>query len=266
MKDGTRKILATLLIIAAALALLLLKKGGNFEAKPQNEGTGEDGKAREESLSEKEGLMEKQGEGLRGKLLEGWSEMPCIVIDAGHGGYDPGKVGVAGVMEKDVNLAIARFLRDDLEACGIKVIMTREEDASLCGEGEEQAKVRDLKNRIGIMEEAGAFIAVSIHQNSYPDPSVHGAQVFYYVTSVEGKALATALQARLISELDPENARQVKENDTYYLLKKTKAPLVIAECGFLSNPEEAEKLSREEYQKKVAWALYLGIMDYLEKK
>ena len=76
MKDGTRKILATLLIIAAALALLLLKKGGNFEAKPQNEGTGEDGKAREESLSEKEGLMEKQGEGLRGKLLEGWSEMP----------------------------------------------------------------------------------------------------------------------------------------------------------------------------------------------
>ena len=201
-----------------------------------------------------------------GKLLEGWDASPCIVIDAGHGGYDPGKMGINGLPEKDVNLSIATMLRDDLEACGIQVVMTRTEDRSLCGEGEENAKARDLKNRIRVIEEVHPEVAVSIHQNSFPEAYVKGAQVFYYVTSAEGKKLAEALQKRLISELDPENDRQIKENDSYYLLKKTSVPLVIAECGFLSNPEEAQKLGTQEYQEDVAWALYLGIMDYLEKK
>lgn len=199
-----------------------------------------------------------------GKLPEGWEQAPCIVIDAGHGGYDPGKVGVGQVAEKDVNLAIAKLLRDALEADGVRVVMTREEDEALCGEGEERAKVKDLKGRIRIIEEAKPVAAVSIHQNSYPDDSVKGAQVFYYEGSTEGRRLAEALQARLIRETDPENGRQVKGNSSYYLLKKTAVPLVIAECGFLSNPEEAEKLADAKYQEKVARALYLGIMDYLK--
>lgn len=201
-----------------------------------------------------------------GKLLEGWEKAPCIVIDAGHGGYDPGKMSESGVAEKDVNLAIAKLLRDDLEACGVKVIMTREEDKALSDAGEDHAKVRDLKNRIQRIEEAKPVLALSIHQNSFPQEEISGAQVFYYCTSKEGEALARALQSRLISELDPENDRQIKENGSYYLLKKTSVPIVIAECGFLSNPEEAKKLCSAEYQEAVAWALYLGIMDYLEKK
>lgn len=234
--------------------------GGRKEA--QNIGNG-----MQDEADEEEGRERRAGRVAReGKLPQGWEEPPCIVIDAGHGGYDPGKMGINGVPEKDVNLAVAKLLRDYLEACGVRVVMTRQEDQALSGEGEDHAKVRDLKKRIEIMEEAKPILAVSIHQNSYPEEYVRGAQVFYYSTSREGAALANALQARLISEVDPENHRVPKENESYYLLKKTSVPIVIAECGFLSNWEEAEKLRQEAYQEEVAWALYLGIMDYLEEK
>ena len=114
------------------------------------------------------------------------------------------------------------------------------------------------------MEEAKADLAVSIHQNSYPDPAIKGAQVFYYTSSVEGKQLAKRLQERLVKGLDPQNHRQAKANDSYYLLKKTACPIVIVECGFLSNREEAEKLSTDEYQEKVADAICNGIETYLK--
>ena len=220
----------------------------------------------EEMLDDKAGEVAKEERVAReGKLLEGWTEQPCIVIDPGHGGFDPGKIGINNAPEKDVNLAIAKLLRDNLEASGVKVVMTRVEDVALGGTGEENAKVRDLKRRIEVIEEAAPRAAVSIHQNSYPEEYVHGAQVFYYVTSKEGKRLAEALQNRLVREIDPENERQVKDNNSYFLLKKTAVPLVIAECGFLSNREEAEKLCDPHYQEDVAWALYLGIMDYLQE-
>lgn len=199
-----------------------------------------------------------------GKILEGYAEPPCIVIDPGHGGFDPGKVGVNNVPEKDVNLQIAGLVRDFLEASGVRVVMTREEDEALCDDGQDNMKVRDLKRRIAVIEEADPVATVSIHQNSYPKEYVHGAQVFYYTGSVEGRRLAEHLQSRLISEADPENDRQVKENSSYYLLKKTPVPLVIVECGFMSNWEEAQKLCTPEYRETVAWAVYLGIMDYLD--
>ena len=104
---------------------------------------------------------------------------------------------------------------------------------------------------------------VSIHQNSYSDPGVKGAQVFYYEDSVEGKRLAECLQNALIEQVDPENHRQAKGNTTYYLLKRTDAPLVICECGFLSNPEEAELLTEKEYQEKVTDAVVSGVLEYL---
>lgn len=187
----------------------------------------------------------------------------CVVIDAGHGGDDPGKVGINGAKEKDVNLEIAKLVKGYLEANDVKVVMTRETDAGLYQAGTSNKKVQDMKNRIAMIDKAAPDITVSIHQNSYPEEYVHGAQVFYYDGSPHGKELAEMLQKQLVKRADPENKRQVKSNDSYYLLKKTSVPIVIVECGFLSNGSEAAKLCTEEYQKKIAWAIHMGILQYL---
>lgn len=196
-----------------------------------------------------------------GELVE--TQGPCVVIDAGHGGDDPGKVGINNALEKDINLQIAMLVKQYLEANDIQVVMTREADEGLYDAGGSNKKVQDMKRRIAIIEETAPLVAVSIHQNSYPEEYVHGAQVFYYNGSVEGQKLANYIQTRLIDTVDSDNTRQIKANDSYYLLKKTGVPIVIVECGFLSNGEEAEKLISEEYQKEVAWAIAIGIVQYL---
>ncbi len=187
----------------------------------------------------------------------------CVVIDAGHGGADPGKVGVNGSLEKDINLKIAEKVKKFLELDGVKVIMTRTDDNGLYDEGASNKKVQDMKRRIAVIEEAHPQIVVSIHQNSYHEEYVHGAQVFYYEGSVTGKRLAELIQKRFVVTVDGENKREAKANDSYYLLKKTSCPIVIVECGFLSNRAEEEKLNSEAYQEKAAWAVYMGIMQYL---
>ena len=188
---------------------------------------------------------------------------PCVVIDAGHGGADPGKVGVDGSLEKDINLQIAEKLAGFLRAADVDVVLTRESDAGLYDENISNKKVQDMKNRVALIEEKKPALTVSIHQNSYHEEYVHGAQVFYYTTSQESKELAERIQQELAKQLDPDNARQAKANDSYYLLKKTSSPIVIVECGFLSNYEEAQKLSTESYQEKTAWAIHLAVMAYL---
>lgn len=190
----------------------------------------------------------------------------CVVLDAGHGGDDPGKVGINGAKEKDVNLAITMLVKEYLEAEDVKVVLTRETDAGLYDAGADNKKVQDMKRRVDVFETSGAALAVSIHQNSYPEEYVHGAQVFYYTDSTEGKRLAECIQSCLIALVDSENTRQVKANDSYYLLKKTGIPIVIAECGFLSNSTEAALLCEEEYQRSVAWAIHLGILQYINGK
>lgn len=190
---------------------------------------------------------------------------PCVVIDAGHGGIDPGKVGLNGALEKDINLQIARQLKEFLEANDILVVMTRDTEEGLYDADASNKKVQDMKRRIELIEEENPVLTVSIHQNSYPEEYVHGAQVFYYSNSTEGKRLAEVIQSRLVEKVDPENKRQVKANDSYYLLKKTGVPIVIVECGFLSNAAEAEKLCTEEYQEKLAWAIHMGILQYLNE-
>lgn len=191
---------------------------------------------------------------------------PCVVIDAGHGGFDPGKVGINGVLEKDVNLEIAGMVKEFLEKDDIEVVMTRESDIGLYKESDSNKKVQDMKNRIGIIEETKPVVTVSIHQNSYHEEYVHGAQVFYYTGSVEGKELAGFLQRRLVEDIDPSNTRVEKANDSYYLLKKTSSPIVIVECGFLSNRQEADALSSQYYQEKMAWAIHLGIIQYINDR
>ncbi len=189
-------------------------------------------------------------------------EKICVVVDAGHGGADPGKVGINNQLEKDINLEIAKLLKSFLQAEGIEVIMTREGDGGLYDEGAANKKVQDMKKRLEIIEASDAVLVVSIHQNSYHEEYVKGAQVFYYATSDKSKRLAEVLQGQL-KELEPDNKREAKGNDSYFLLKKTSKPIVIVECGFLSNREEAERLSDEVYQEKLAWNIHMGIMKYI---
>lgn len=193
----------------------------------------------------------------------GSKEGTVIVIDAGHGGPDPGKVGINGALEKDINLAIAGYVRDYLQQNGIRVVMTRKSDRPLCQSEESYHKVEDLKNRLALIDTSDACLAVSIHQNSYPAESVHGAQVFYYKESGEGKIAALIMQKQLGIGLKEEKPRVAKANDSYYLLKKSVTPTIIVECGFLSNRSEADHLTEEEYQKKVAWNISIGILQYI---
>ena len=196
------------------------------------------------------------------RVTEG-TDQKVVVVDAGHGGRDPGKVGVDGCLEKDLNLEIAKKVQAILEQQDIKVIMIRDTDKGLYEEQTSNKKVQDMKNRCALINETEPDCVVSIHQNSYHEEYVSGAQVFYYSSSAEGKALAEALQSELVSYADPENHRQAKANDSYYLLKKTEAPIAIVECGFLSNWEEAAKLQDDGYQSRIAWAVSMGILMYL---
>lgn len=186
-----------------------------------------------------------------------------VVIDAGHGADDAGKVGINEALEKDINLSIALRVKELLKTQGIRVVMTRENDRGMYPKTGDNRKLRDMQKRVEFINKEQAALTVSIHQNSYTDESIAGAQTFYFTGSEEGKRAAELMQDQLVKTLDTENHRLAKENGSYYLLKNVKGPIVIAECGFLSNRKEAELLCDEEYQKKVAWAIHLGILRYI---
>lgn len=187
-----------------------------------------------------------------------------VVLDAGHGGADPGKIGVNGEKEKELNLEITLLLKKKLEEQKVNVVLTRESDVGLYDTGSNNKKVQDLQRRCELIHKTAPLCTVSIHQNSYTTPDVKGAQVFYYTHSAEGKRLAEGLQTALVEGVDPSNHRQAKGNTSYYLLKKTDVPIAIVECGFLSNPGEAQLLTTEEYQEKLADAICNGILQYLK--
>ena len=185
-----------------------------------------------------------------------------IVIDPGHGGEDAG-ASANGVAEKDINLRVAQKLKDYAEAKGDKAIMTRTEDVSLC-EGKFK-KAEDLKNRRDMAKESGADIFVSIHMNKFPQEKYKGAQVFYSASGDESRKLGEAIQKSLIENLNDGNTRVAKKSDgNVYILNNTEIPSVIVECGFISNAEEAENLKKDEYQQKLAEAIYAGIEKFYE--
>lgn len=189
-----------------------------------------------------------------------------VCVDPGHGGTDPGKVGINGQLEKDINLAIAKKLKTYLEASDVTVVLTRDKDMGLYSSGDAHKKMADMRKRCQLIGEAKPDLVISIHQNSYHEEAIRGGQVFYYKTSVRGKKLAQILQERFDYVLGDANKRQAKANDNYYLLLHVKEPIIIAECGFLSNWEEAEKLETKEYQDRLAWTLHMGIMEYLNQE
>jgi len=189
-------------------------------------------------------------------------ERKVIVLDAGHGGWDPGRVGSGeNASEKDINLAVMKKLQQYLELGGATVYITRATDEALA-----EGKNTDLKERKRIAEENRGDILISIHQNAFPSSSARGAQVFYHGNSEEGKRMAQVMQARLCTHVDTENTRQAKANDDYYMLRKTELPTVLIECGFISNPQEEKLLNDEAYQEKLAWAIYMGVVDYFSQE
>lgn len=188
-----------------------------------------------------------------------------VVLDAGHGGSDSGKISVTGSLEKDLNLLIVQKLKKLLEDADYEVILTREDTNGLYSESDKNRKIADMKKRCQIINESSADIVVSVHLNSFTDPKVNGAQVFYYKHSAQGKVLAGCIQESFKNVLNPDNSRVEKYNDSYYMLLNTKPPTVIAECGFLSNADEAALIDTEEYRAKIAEALFQGIENYYQK-
>lgn len=208
-------------------------------------------------VSRQAGLM------VSGQAVEAKSRPPVVVLDAGHGGMDPGKIGVDGSLEKEINLQITKRLKAYLEAEGVEVFLTREDDRGIYGENDSSKKMADMRNRCKKITEAEPDLVVSIHQNSYHQEPISGGQVFYYKTSERGKRLAEILQRRFDYVLGEGNTRQAKPNGNYYLLLHVKQPIVIVECGFLSNWKEAANLNSGEYQDRLAWTIHMGIMEYL---
>ena len=188
-------------------------------------------------------------------------ENKVVILDPGHGGWDPGKTGEKGSDEKDINLKIAENVKFLLELGGAEVYMTRYDDSALG-----QNKQSDMKERMSVSENTNADVLVSIHQNAYPSANAKGAQTFFYKSSEEGRKLAQLIQKELVSLSSGENTREAKENSSYYMLKKSDTVSVIVECGFISNPEEEALLNEEEYQQKIAWAIYKGIFSYFEQQ
>lgn len=189
-----------------------------------------------------------------------------IVIDAGHGEPDGGAVGADGELEKDLNLQIAQFLQGYLEQSGVEVIMTRADDNGLFDKltgSIRQKKRSDLNTRVKMVNELDVDLCISIHMNKFTDSRYSGPQVFYSTNQTSSKNLAQIVQTEMISVLEPASKREIKPGSDIYLLKHVKVPTILVECGFLSNPEEARKLQDSDYQNRVAWSLYCGIIKFL---
>ncbi len=189
------------------------------------------------------------------------STSPHILIDAGHGGADGGAEGADGTLEKHLNLAIACPLGELLRVMGYTVSYTRTEDTMVNAVGDtlRERKVSDIKNRLSLIEQAD--MTVSIHQNKFPQTQYSGTQVFYGTGSEDSPVLAAAIRAAVIALLQPTNTRELKKGDgSVYLLKHATRPLVLVECGFLSNKAECEKLKTREYQLQMAFAIAAGVL------
>lgn len=188
-----------------------------------------------------------------------------IVVDAGHGVPDEGAESSNGTTEAETNLKIALKLQNLLEQSGCTVILTRSDENAiydLDSKTLKQKKVSDIRNRVKIGNESSADIFVSIHLNKIPQPQYDGWQTFYKEGSEEGAKLAKSIQSSLNEAIQRENNRIAKTIENIYIIRKVEIPTTIVECGFLSNPEEEKLLLQDEYQNKLAWGIYNGIISY----
>lgn len=188
---------------------------------------------------------------------------PHIVIDPGHGGADGGAEAADGTLEKTLNLAVSRPLCDLLTVMGYTVEMTRTTDVMLNTEGDtlRERKVSDMRNRLAMVEQAD--LTVSIHQNKFTQAQYSGAQIFYSGNTEESRLVASSVRDQVISLLQPENTRELKRGTgDIYLLHHATRPIILVECGFLSNAAELEKLKDATYQRQMAFAVAAGVLTY----
>ena len=195
-------------------------------------------------------------------------DIKTIIVDAGHGMPDGGTVGYSGTIEQEINLKISKKTKEVLEGKGYRVILTREDEDSLAKSEDEtirKMKVEDMHLRKKIMEESDADLFISIHMNSYPDKSVSGLRFFYSANHPEIKGLAELMQ-KDISNITGAKAYTIKAADKdLFLMKNPPIPAILAECGFLTNPEEEKKLREQKYQEKIAWAIGEALDEYYKK-
>ena len=193
-----------------------------------------------------------------------------IIVDAGHGGIDGGTQSAAGVLEKDINLAIADKVGAMLSLIGYEVVFTRQSDNIPYGNEcvtVRQKKVWDTHNRMAVIEKFPDGIFLSIHQNYFEQSRYSGAQVFYSLNNPESRLIAENIQASIAGSLQKDNDRQIKKVGTeIYLLYKAQIPAVMVECGFLSNEKEAELLNDSEYQNEMALSIVKGLIQYFNNQ
>lgn len=197
------------------------------------------------------------------------SKLPTIVIDAGHGGEDGGAVADDGTNEKDINLKIAKQLNQLFTSSGFKTKMTRTTDIAIYDQGNEtikSKKVSDMHNRLKVFNEDNNSIVISIHQNKFEQEKYSGTQIFYSPNNKESEVLAENIRTSVTGMLQPDNTRENKAaTKSIYLLYNCNNPSVIVECGFLSNNSELAKLKTDNYQKQMAFSIYCGCLEYINK-
>ena len=190
---------------------------------------------------------------------------PTIIVDAGHGGFDGGAES-NNVIEKNINLQIAKKLRAILELSGFEVVMVREDDVATYDESAKKKKTSDLKNRLKMTEQYPNSLYISIHQNIFQDSRAWGTQVFYGPKNEQSKRLAEIVQSTIVTELQPENYRKIKKaQSNLYIVFNSTVPTVLIECGFLSNYRESVLLQEDEYQQKLAYLIYKSIVKYYKE-
>lgn len=183
-----------------------------------------------------------------------------VVIDPGHGGKDPGAVGRAGTLEKEITLAVALQLERLLNRAGVYTQLTRRSDVDLADEHAFPRKAQDLRRRALLANQAGADVFVSLHANSFPSSRWSGAQTFYFPDDGEGRRLAESIQ-EAIRRRSPSNRRQPRPGN-YRVLRETTMAAVVVELGFLSNPQEEKLLTDPQHRQALAEAVYEGILAY----
>lgn len=192
-----------------------------------------------------------------------------IIIDAGHGVPDEGAQSSSGTTEAETNLRIALKLQNLLETNGCNVILTRSDENAIYDLDKttlREKKISDIRNRVKIGNESSADIFVSIHLNKIPQQQYWGWQCFYKNGDEKSTNLAKLIQSNLNTAIQKENKRVAMKLDTVYIMKHVEIPISIVECGFLSNPEEEKQLLADDYQNKLAWGIYSGIIDYFQSK
>lgn len=195
------------------------------------------------------------------------TDKPTIIIDAGHGGEDGGAVSVTGTLEKDLNLKIAEKLNSFLMSAGYNTKMTRQSDELVLSDSDKYSKHLDLKNRADVFNSSQNNIAISIHQNKFTQNQYYGTQIFYSANNPKSEMLAKNIKNSVVTLLQNENTRECKKAGSEILiLNNSTVPTVLVECGFLSNEAEAKLLENEEYQNKIAYSIFLGILEFENTK